>query len=328
MDSVLFRVADATYSFEEAIDADLIQPVLYNWLAENNSYTEEDAFNIWLGYWFSVLAEDVQMLVYPVVPDENGGRDEPEEAIPEQWRLTLTAVIENSADMITTLGADTNATDGFDIPYDFPEPPVPPSGDWVTAYFHHEDWHQGLGRKFNRDIRAGLEYQDQVEWIMTVETSNVDTVILNWSDIRETTPADYSIILVDPESDQTIDMNEVDSYSYLSEGLRELIIRVSSFNAVKLDPYRSIPTKFTIASIHPNPFNATTTIVYAVPFKTQVNLSIFDLAGRKLEMVVEGNVSSGYHSIIWEPKELPSGMYLVRFEAAGFVQTKKLVMIR
>ncbi|MDP8239591.1 MAG: T9SS type A sorting domain-containing protein [Candidatus Hatepunaea meridiana] len=328
LDSVLFRVWETTYSLEEAVDEELVLPILYNWLATENSYTEEDAFNPWLGYWFAVLAEDIQMLVYPVVPTEEEERDEINEGEPLQWNLTISAAVEDASDLTTTLGVEENATDGFDVRYDFPEPPIPPGGKYVTAYFHHNDWNPLLGRNFNRDIRSDLDYEEQTEWELTIQSSDEEDVTVSWNEIAETIPAEYEIILIDSEAEVTINLLEEESYSYMSTGERRFQIRVTSYNAVKPDPYRGIPTDFAIVSTHPNPFNATTTITYGLPSATDVSLTVYDLSGRKVVTLINGYQSTGYHTAVFNGEGQAAGVYVVRLEAEGFVGVRKVVMVK
>jgi len=328
LDCVLFRINETTYSLEEAVDEELLQPVLYNWLAGENNYTDGVELNPWMGYWFGVMVENIEMLSYPVLPQREDGRDEANEAIPEHWWLTIGSSIEGASDLTTTLGIDTNATDGFDIGFDFQEPPIPPGGYYVTAYFEHDDWNNQLGSRFNRDIRSMLNYAQEAEWTMSVQTSEETEVMLTWSDILETIPQDYQLILEDPVAGCEINMLEMDNYSYLSTGEREFSIMITSFNAIGGDKYGALPVEFCISNIHPNPFNSVTTIRYELPRPSHVSLTVNDLAGRLVETLVDKRIDAGRYAETWQAGVLPSGLYFVRFEASGSVQMQKVVLIR
>ena len=85
---------------------------------------------------------------------------------------------------------------------------------------------------------------------------------------------------------------------------------------------------------HPNPFNPQTTIKYELPEPTPVTLRIFDLAGRLVDVLVEGEtMSAGSHTATWTGRDsngrsLPSGTYFYRLEADGFVETRRMTLIR
>jgi len=330
LDSTLFRVGETTYSLEEAIDEELVLPILYNWLAADNGYTEETSFNPWLGVWFMSLAEDMQMLVYPVVQEEENrdAQDEQDEVSVNQWRLTIAASVENASDLTTALGVEPDATDGFDIRYDFPEPPAPPGGKYIMAYFHHNDWDRRLGRNFNKDVRSYLDFEEEAEWELTVETSDDEEVTMTWQEIAETIPEDYVVIMEDPQADRTINLLDENSYSYQSTGERELIIRVTSLNSVRFDPYQGIPSDFAIVSVHPNPFNATTTIVYGLPTSTDVSLTVYDVSGRRVAALISGYQSVGYHSVVFNGEGQAAGVYVVKLDANGVSESRKITLVK
>jgi hypothetical protein len=98
-------------------------------------------------------------------------------------------------------------------------------------------------------------------------------------------------------------------------------------NAVKGNETQ-IPTEFGITSIYPNPFNATTIITFALPVATPVSLALYDLSGRQVRTLVEGNRLAGVHRTTLNASELPSGLYFVRLETSDRVFTQKVMLIR
>jgi len=85
---------------------------------------------------------------------------------------------------------------------------------------------------------------------------------------------------------------------------------------------------------YPNPFNPQTTISYELPEPTLVTLRIFDVAGRLVDVLVEGEVkAAGTHMATWTGRDshdraLPSGTYFYRLEADGVVETRRMTLIR
>ena len=98
-------------------------------------------------------------------------------------------------------------------------------------------------------------------------------------------------------------------------------------NAVKGDETQ-IPTEFGITSVYPNPFNSTTTVTYGLPVTSSVSLRLYDLSGREVRTLVEGNLQAGVHQTILNASDLPSGLYFVKLEASGRTNVSKVVLVR
>jgi len=90
----------------------------------------------------------------------------------------------------------------------------------------------------------------------------------------------------------------------------------------------AIPQDFTLEQNHPNPFNPTTTIQFSVPTRSQVTLKIYDVSGGLVKTLVNGSVPPGVHREVWDASGIASGVYFYRIEALGYVQTRKLVLLK
>ncbi|MDP8238827.1 MAG: S8 family serine peptidase [Candidatus Hatepunaea meridiana] len=91
---------------------------------------------------------------------------------------------------------------------------------------------------------------------------------------------------------------------------------------------RQLPTEFGITSIYPNPFNSTTRIMYNIEKPSIVSLKVFDVSGRKVASLIDNELSAGHHSVIWETKEMPSGVFFFKLEACSKVAVGKTILIR
>ncbi|MDP8238836.1 MAG: T9SS type A sorting domain-containing protein [Candidatus Hatepunaea meridiana] len=89
-----------------------------------------------------------------------------------------------------------------------------------------------------------------------------------------------------------------------------------------------IPSKLTLGSIHPNPFNPCTNINFALPQLSYVRLSVMDASGRFLCVILSNQLSAGRHSVIWDANNLPNGIYLFVLDVDGEKQVTKGVLIR
>ena len=84
---------------------------------------------------------------------------------------------------------------------------------------------------------------------------------------------------------------------------------------------------------YPNPFNPTTTIEYSIGERSVVNLSIFDVNGRLVRMLVNEAKPAGSHRFVWDGRDgigslITSGVYFYRLKTGTFSRTKKLVVLR
>jgi hypothetical protein len=79
---------------------------------------------------------------------------------------------------------------------------------------------------------------------------------------------------------------------------------------------------------YPDPFNATTTISYALPQSALVRLSVYDIAGRKVAVLTETWQTAGFHQVAFNASDLPSGVYLYRLEAGGQNLSGKMLLMK
>ena len=80
--------------------------------------------------------------------------------------------------------------------------------------------------------------------------------------------------------------------------------------------------------VYPNPFNPITNIKYEIPEYTNVQIVIFDLSGKQVESLINTIQAVGYHSIGWNAKYYPSGVYFIKMVAGEYVSTQKLMFIK
>jgi len=89
-----------------------------------------------------------------------------------------------------------------------------------------------------------------------------------------------------------------------------------------------IPANFELAGNYPNPFNPRTTIRYALPRRTDVELQVYDVGGRLVFTLVNESRNAGRHSVVFDGTGQASGTYIVRMKAGGFVGLSKMLMIK
>jgi len=84
------------------------------------------------------------------------------------------------------------------------------------------------------------------------------------------------------------------------------------------------PTGFALHPAYPNPSNGITTIAFALPETADIELSVYDIKGRKVTTVAEGNYAPGEYTA--DVSGLASGIYLYRLNAGDFADTRKIIV--
>lgn len=102
-------------------------------------------------------------------------------------------------------------------------------------------------------------------------------------------------------------------------------ITTSVYNDGTSDP---LPQQFQIAQNYPNPFNPTTTIRYDLPKAGFVKISVYDILGREVKVLVNEEKTPGHYEIIFDAKNLASGIYFYTIRTAGFTQSKKMILMK
>ncbi|HRP94392.1 MAG TPA: T9SS type A sorting domain-containing protein, partial [Ignavibacteriaceae bacterium] len=89
-----------------------------------------------------------------------------------------------------------------------------------------------------------------------------------------------------------------------------------------------IPITYELSNNYPNPFNPSTTIRYQIPKDGIVTLKIFDILGSEVATLVNEEKVAGKYEINFNASSLASGVYIYRFQAGSFVNSKKMLLIK
>jgi hypothetical protein len=120
-------------------------------------------------------------------------------------------------------------------------------------------------------------------------------------------------------------------FSYWNVGQPDSIyaLRLSRL-ADDLEVFENSPVlqHFTLHQNYPNPFNPTTEIHFELVHESSVSLRVFDITGREVATLIDGNVSAGEHKQTFDARALASGIYFYRLDASGLSETKKMVVLK
>ena len=93
-------------------------------------------------------------------------------------------------------------------------------------------------------------------------------------------------------------------------------------------PKPSIVKTDILAQNFPNPFNPTTNIAFTLANDANISIRIFDMSGRELEVLADGLMTAGDHSVTWNASNYASGTYFYKFTNGNNVEVKKMFLVK
>lgn len=90
----------------------------------------------------------------------------------------------------------------------------------------------------------------------------------------------------------------------------------------------TVPVEFELQQNYPNPFNPSTSIQFAVKERSHVFLAVFNLLGEPVATLVDEVLPNGEYEISFLPNGLPSGVYYYTLTAAGFIQSRSMLLLK
>lgn len=89
-----------------------------------------------------------------------------------------------------------------------------------------------------------------------------------------------------------------------------------------------VPNDYSLNQNFPNPFNPSTTIQYDIPKTSFVKISVYDILGKEIKLLVNEEKNPGHYEIIFNAKELAGGIYYYSIKAGEFSQSKKMILLK
>ena len=138
----------------------------------------------------------------------------------------------------------------------------------------------------------------------------------------------YYIIENGKAGPKTTQLNGDGSIVVSDTSEQSLILRCVATIVSVWDVRDKIPTKISLDQNYPNPFNPSTLIKFDLPRPLFIELTVFDITGRKIATIAEGRYSAGSHEAVFDGSAYSSGVYIVRLIADGSVFSRKVVLIK
>ena len=125
-----------------------------------------------------------------------------------------------------------------------------------------------------------------------------------------------TMLIVNPQNDELFSTNDLYNVKTIKAANSIDFIQVNT------------PRNFSLNPAYPNPFNSSIQIEFTLPIKTNVNLKIFDILGREIDLITHQQYESGVHQIIWHANNVSSGVYFIKFKTEKFSKTQKIVLVK
>ncbi|MBE2255513.1 MAG: T9SS type A sorting domain-containing protein [Ignavibacteria bacterium] len=225
-----------------------------------------------------------------------------------------------------------------------------------SAANHNLAWHTTFSA-VQTDIgdEIALTFINPGNSLLPVELSefnasvNRNSVNLNWSTISEVNNSHFELERKIADSENNVykkinsingngNSTEIKNYSYSDRNLNsgKYIYRLKqvdyngNFQYYELDNFIEVgvPDKYELSQNYPNPFNPVTKINFQLPKNNFVSLKIYDITGKEISSLVNGNLIAGYYTMEFKADNLASGVYFYRLATSEFTEIKKMMLIK
>ena len=197
--------------------------------------------------------------------------------------------------------------------------------DWVRVYLDiSHDWIGNLEVELTSPVGTTVLLKES-------STDNSDDLI-GWYPDGLTSAEDLTeFIGEDLAGDWTLTVRDV--YYGMTGVLNEWCLEIGYARGLSAAGDRDLPEHLTLDANYPNPFNPMTTISFALPKSTHVQLRVFDLSGKLITTLADETLSAGRHEAIWtgrddSGRQAASGMYFYRLIADGQIQSRKMLLLK
>lgn len=166
--------------------------------------------------------------------------------------------------------------------------------DSTKVYFDQTDfYHQGWQRLGAVYLASGLQK------VIKVDNSHILS--------GEVITADAAMIMINRKLSPDVIITDIENQSH---------------------PAFLIFNTFELMQNFPNPFNNSTIIPYTLPYRSEVQIEIFNILGEKIKTIWEGYQEAGTHYLTWDASQLSSGLYLYRMTSSNRCVTRKMLLLK
>lgn len=251
----------------------------------------------------------------------------------EDWRVTIEAHAGEHADLDNYAGVREYALTTWDATDVFEPPPI---GEYVAVYFPHRDWPE-YPSDYAGDFRP--PFAEGEVWEFEVNSNLKEKKILLSIKNGVSFPSHLSVYLYDKNRQAFQNLRENANYTFdnlgeLLPGRFELFIGTTDFVQHRTTAItNNLPDEIQLYQNFPNPFNQETIFSFYLPQAALVTLKVFDVLGREVRVLSEGQVwPQGRQFVRWGGEDqlhgrVSSGIYILSLTAKNVLKQKRVLVV-
>ncbi|HJY64843.1 MAG TPA: T9SS type A sorting domain-containing protein [Ignavibacteria bacterium] len=105
-------------------------------------------------------------------------------------------------------------------------------------------------------------------------------------------------------------------------------VTASAVNKEQQTDFQGNPDKFVLNQNYPNPFNPSTILSYTLKSDAEVKLTVFNLVGQTVQVLVDAYQAAGYYELSFDATELPAGIYLYKLQVGDYSSVKRMTLVK
>ncbi|MBL0107974.1 MAG: S8 family serine peptidase [Ignavibacteria bacterium] len=116
-------------------------------------------------------------------------------------------------------------------------------------------------------------------------------------------------------------LNDLKTNAIAAKNKYNLLLSVVNYNS-------EIPDSYSLSQNYPNPFNPATKIKFALPTSGFTSLKVYDISGKEISNLLNSNIQAGTYEVLFDASNFSSGAYFYKLESNGYIETKKMFLIK
>ena len=116
-------------------------------------------------------------------------------------------------------------------------------------------------------------------------------------------------------------LNDLKTNAIAAKNKYNLLLSVVNYNS-------EIPDSYSLSQNYPNPFNPATKIKFALPASGFTSLKVYDISGKEISNLLNSNIQAGTYEVLFDATNFSSGAYFYKLESNGYIETKKMFLIK
>ena len=307
-------------------DSNIDDPITYGNSDKDGWSGPQTELQPWNGYAVYASAESDLVLIPFQEQDSSAQRV----TNIDGWYLNLKAESKNFFHHAAQIGRHENASNGQDL-YDTPQ--LPDINETISLLM---DLNGNSSFRYTKDIRDLDEFNGV--WNLRLDGNNDERSMVLSGVLKGSIPEGLRIAIVDIQERKV-------SHDILNQGLAikkdpnldydlKLVAGDIDYVATMTEEIlNNIPSVYSLSQNYPNPFNPITKMNYALPKRSRVIISVYNVLGQEVTTLLNKEQDYGYHTVTWNGtdrigKQVASGVYFARLTTKNFGQTKKMLMLK